>query len=112
MAYKRLKEQKVSEQQERQMIEEIDKKFGGIDLLLNRAAQANPSLAEEGNAAQKETQETVSTLREEHKQTEEIKEKPETFIKQKLLISLPRGGSSNIKQLLRQTKTELKIIQR
>ena len=101
MAYKRLKSKEVSEQQERKMIEEINKKFGGIDLILSKAAQANPSLAEEGDAAQKETQDTVSFMREEHKQTEETKEKPETLIRRRLLKTLPKGGSSNIKQLLR-----------
>lgn len=49
------------------MLDEINKKFGGIDLILNKAAMANPSLADEGQAAQKETQDTVTSLREEHK---------------------------------------------
>ena len=29
------------------MVEEISKKFGGIDLVLTKAAQANPSLSEQ-----------------------------------------------------------------
>ena len=47
LAYKRLKSKEATEEQERRMIEEINKKFGGIDLILSKAAQANPSLAEE-----------------------------------------------------------------
>ena len=42
--YKRLKNKEVSEEQERLMIEEINKKFGGIDMILSKAAQANPSI--------------------------------------------------------------------
>ena len=36
--YKRLKNKEVSEEQERLMIEEINKKFGGIDMILSKAA--------------------------------------------------------------------------
>ena len=68
------------------MLDEINKKFSGIDLILSKAAMANPSLVQEGQGdAQKETQDTVTSLREEHKQIEETKEKPEALIKRKLL---------------------------
>ena len=46
LTYKRLKTKEISEEQERKMVEEINKKFGGIDLILNKAAHANPSLSD------------------------------------------------------------------
>ena len=94
------------------MIEEINKKFGSIDLILSKAAQANPQLGQVENLAQKETQDTVKELREEQKQADETLEKPETLIKRSLLKSVKKGAASNIKQLLRQTKIEIIAIEK
>ena len=49
------------------MIEEINKKFGGIDLILQKAAKANPTIGQQEDTAQKETEDTVTSLKEEHK---------------------------------------------
>jgi len=38
LVYKRLKHKEFSEEQERKMIEEINRKFGSIDLILSKAA--------------------------------------------------------------------------
>lgn len=97
LAYKRLKSKEMSEQQEQKMIEEINRKFGGIDLILSKAALANPAFAQEGEAAVRETQATVSVLREEHKQNEETKDRPEALCKKRFLKTLPKGGNSNVK---------------
>ena len=57
----------MSEAQERKLVEEIQRKFGGIDLVLSKAAKANPSLAGLDDEAAKQTLETVTQLKEERK---------------------------------------------
>ena len=92
------------------MIEEINKKFGGIDLVLSKAAQANPLV--DNQTAMRDTEDVVKSIKEEHKEAEELVDKPETLVKQKLIGALPKGGQSNIRQLLRQTRSEIKQLKR
>ena len=113
LAYKRLKAKEVSEEQERKLVEEIQRKFGGIDLVLSKAAKANPSLAGLDDEAAKQTEDTVTQLKEERKQNDESIESAESLIQQSLLKSVQRSSSSsNIKQLLKSTRTEIKTMER
>ena len=117
MEYKKLKSKEISQQQEKALEEQINKKLGGIDALLKKANQANPALFQgDSESAQKETQELVSNMKEEQKQQEDEKEAPENLIRPSYLKSIPASkhmsSAGIIKQLLKKTKTEVKGIER
>lgn len=50
----------------------------------------------------------MEELKEEKKQADETEENPQNLIKESLLKTVQRGTAANIRQLLRQTKADLK----
>mmetsp|Transcript_23074 Transcript_23074/g.30707 ORF Transcript_23074/g.30707 Transcript_23074/m.30707 type:complete len:86 (+) Transcript_23074:123-380(+) len=76
LKYKRLKAKELSEEQERKLVDQIQKQFGGIDLVLSKAAKANPALLALHSEAAFETQETVNSLREARKENFKSSEFP------------------------------------